>query len=858
MPTASEERLLDALRERLKHAVSYHGARLEYAEVTGTSPITATLGDGGSDLEWDSDLLPTDQVKVYDVRQGVETGDTLIVHRMGDDGNYAVMGVLHDNAVTAAEGVAGPEGPPGPQGPQGPAGDTGATGLQGPAGPPGPTGTTGPAGPAGPTGATGDTGATGAAGPTGPAGPAGPQGVKGDTGSQGAVGPQGATGPAGAAGPQGPQGLTGSQGPTGATGATGPAGPTGAAGSRWYQGTAVPDPALGIVGDFYERSNGDVYEKTGASTWTVRFNLTGPTGPQGLTGAQGPAGPQGTTGATGPQGLTGPQGSTGPAGPTGPAALVWRDGWAAGTAYVVNDAVTYGGQSFRRKVAGTTAAPPDTDTTNWELLAAKGAQGIDGTPVGMVTTWTSNTIPPEYLLANGQQVTEANYPQLVAHAAAEVAAGNALWAISGAAPNRTATLPDLSNRFLYGKAPSGTGATLGATGGAETVSLAGNQVGNATTPDIGVPNDSAHVGGYYYGTWARGSFNAHNNMPPYCVLAFVVKAKGIPVSAAQLVSYESWHYVGTTGEPAFASGWVNYGDGRDLAYRLEPDGKVRFKGAIKSGTVAFGSAIFTLPAAYRPPQNMYFPLIANDAAAELLITAAGQVYLISGSNAWVDLHPVSYYTDQVSWPAGAMVDPNKQVAKLAGAGSYTFTGLDLVNENEYRITLRGRLVLGGADRKITARLGGQVGSFRGLTHRFYKDANSETTTHDFVEDPRDGYAPIIARSDYGFDGDVVASGLLATRGQSGDNAIYTGHATYRPYGGAFGVGVLGYNFTSYHGIVGVPTTLVIDFGGGSFTGDVILEKVSKTSTALGIPAGAGSGAPGASRGFGTMMAAVGG
>ena len=44
-------------------------------------------------------------------------------------------------------------------------------------------------------------------------------------------------------------------------------------------------------------------------------NCTGPTGPQGATGATGPTGPQGATGATGP---TGPQGATGATGPTGP------------------------------------------------------------------------------------------------------------------------------------------------------------------------------------------------------------------------------------------------------------------------------------------------------------------------------------------------------------------------------------------------------------------------------------------------------------------------------------------------------------------------------------------------------------
>lgn len=68
-------------------------------------------------------------------------------------------------------------------------------------------------------------------------------------------------------------------------------------------------------------------------------------------------------------------GPIGPAGSAGPAGLLWRGAWASGTAYAVNDAVTHDGQSFRRRVAGTTATVPANDPTNWELLAAKGTIG---------------------------------------------------------------------------------------------------------------------------------------------------------------------------------------------------------------------------------------------------------------------------------------------------------------------------------------------------------------------------------------------------------------------------------------------------------------------------------------------------
>lgn len=102
-------------------------------------------------------------------------------------------------------------------------------------------------------------------------------------------------GPQGETGATGPQGI---QGPQGATGATGPQGPAGANGARWYSGSGAPPAGSYAVGDWYiNEANGDIYEKTGASTWTLRDNITGPTG---ATGPQGPAGvtptPGGSTG----------------------------------------------------------------------------------------------------------------------------------------------------------------------------------------------------------------------------------------------------------------------------------------------------------------------------------------------------------------------------------------------------------------------------------------------------------------------------------------------------------------------------------------------------------------------------------
>lgn len=71
-------------------------------------------------------------------------------------------------------------------------------------------------------------------------------------------------------------------------------------------------------------------------------------------------------------------GSVGPPGPAGPSGLAWQGGWAAGTPYAINDAVTYLGSSYRRLAAGTTATTPDADSANWAVIASKGTPGADG------------------------------------------------------------------------------------------------------------------------------------------------------------------------------------------------------------------------------------------------------------------------------------------------------------------------------------------------------------------------------------------------------------------------------------------------------------------------------------------------
>lgn len=71
--------------------------------------------------------------------------------------------------------------------------------------------------------------------------------------------------------------------------------------------------------------------------------------------------------------------ATGPAGPQGaPGAdgdMTWEGAWSAVTAYTLNQVVEHNGSAYVAIVGSTNSAPP---SANWELLASKGDQGIQG------------------------------------------------------------------------------------------------------------------------------------------------------------------------------------------------------------------------------------------------------------------------------------------------------------------------------------------------------------------------------------------------------------------------------------------------------------------------------------------------
>lgn len=105
-----------------------------------------------------------------------------------------------------------------------------------------------------------------------------------------------------------------------------------------------------------------------------------------------------------------------------------------------------------------------------------------GVPVGSVVQWLSATAPTGYLLLSGGTIGNASSGGTVranadtsalftflwtnlANSEAAVSSGRGASAAADFAANKTIALPDMRQKFTIGKAASGTGSTLGGSGG---------------------------------------------------------------------------------------------------------------------------------------------------------------------------------------------------------------------------------------------------------------------------------------------------------------------------------------------------------------------------------------------------------
>ena len=145
---------------------------------------------------------------------------------------------------------------------------------------------------------------------------------------------------------------------------------------------------------------------------------------------------------------------------------------------------------------------------------------------GFVKMWSGriDRIPEGYMLCNGDTVTTAQYSELAYSLGKET--------------EESFKLPDLRKRFVAGYDNSTEGySAIGVTGGQETVTLTTAQM-PSHTHDVEFVDEKwgdnansrpfpnpAGTSGYTAQTTSAGNDQAHENRPPYYVLAYVIKVK---------------------------------------------------------------------------------------------------------------------------------------------------------------------------------------------------------------------------------------------------------------------------------------------------------------------------------------------
>lgn len=120
-------------------------------------------------------------------------------------------------------------------------------------------------------------------------------------------------------------------------------------------------------------------------------------------------------------------------------------------------------------------------------------------------------------------------------------------------------------------------------------------------------------------------------------------ADGKTLTASDTMTLALASYTAVQGGVGFVNGWVNFGDPyAPTAFWKDAFGIVHIHGAVKSGTAAPGTTLFTLPAGYRPAKRQTFPVAGNLAYGEIFVDTNGAVIIDVGTNVLLSLDGVTF------------------------------------------------------------------------------------------------------------------------------------------------------------------------------------------------------------------------
>jgi microcystin-dependent protein len=235
-----------------------------------------------------------------------------------------------------------------------------------------------------------------------------------------------------------------------------------------------------------------------------------------------------------------------------------------------------------------------------DVLVFHGATWKALMPTGVVVPFAAGVAPPGWLLCQGQAVSRTTYPALFAVIGTTFGAGDG---------STTFNLPQLRQRFPMGVATSGTGSTLGATGG--TVDGAAHTHGatGLTTSSTGSHDHPAATGSAGAHThdvnppeWTTASAGSHAHTFSDTTSAAATTSATYAVSPTQTVADSHSHSVsGTTSSTGshthdFNLGIITSGSAGSHTHATDTDSAGTHSHTVSGSTAAGGTG-----AAENPP-----------------------------------------------------------------------------------------------------------------------------------------------------------------------------------------------------------------------------------------------------------------
>lgn len=178
----------------------------------------------------------------------------------------------------------------------------------------------------------------------------------------------------------------------------------------------------------------------------------------------------------------------------------------------------------------------DPNTNTWKSLSGYIQLGTD-VPIGAICEYASDDIPDDYLPCNGQSLLKTDYPELYSKIGDKY----------GNVDSTHFNLPNIEKRVVVGKSSVAPYDILGNTGGEEKHKLTESEMPSHTHNfnygerlvaqkgfDYAVP-DYANLTGKEITVSSAGEGQAHNNMQPYIVLNYIIKAKSSSYTLSKVI-----------------------------------------------------------------------------------------------------------------------------------------------------------------------------------------------------------------------------------------------------------------------------------------------------------------------------------